>query len=170
MENNLKCACMHMFPEWINWHGELLCVSFASHTSGWQTTYVSRPLYSHWTWHYAAIQKIINLIVYRQYPIISCPHCHSMYIYMRMCYSVNLSSYRLCVVNRVVSGGRWHYIPYKIILPPPPELGLNKELALSQQLHCQLKYCPLCIDESFDFPHGQLIYLLQEPLPEDVLL
>ena len=35
---------------------------------------------------------------------------------------------------------------------PPPELGLNKELALSQQLHCQLKCCPLYIFENLDLP------------------
>ena len=30
---------------------------------------------------------------------------------------------------------RGHFTPLEIVLPPPPELGLNDELALSQQLH-----------------------------------
>ena len=142
------CICICLLNKFI---GEWLYVSFGSHTSGWQTTYVSRS-YSHRTWHYAAIQKFIY---FDSIQTVSNNILSTLPLYVRICAPVLIWAVAGYVYwTEMFKGeeGKETLCTLSDHFIASPSVRPNKQLTFSQQLHCQLKYCPICIFESFDLP------------------
>ena len=133
--------------------GKWLYVSFDSHTSWWQNM---DHLYSHRTCHYTIHFATEKFIKFNSIQTVSNNILYTLPQSATLCIRATVLIWEVASYNvhctEIFEGKGRHYALLKSILPPPPELGLNKELALNQQLHCHLKYCPSVFLEIFFTP------------------